>query len=170
MPHFHCQVLQYWETIVAAFRGIHVLLAKHSYAWLTREFDYRTHTQTDRQTDTGQSDLYVPLCFSGDTIMRYKWRKNGLHHIPLSFLSILLTLMSHYSALFFPVQGTEAMFYIKTFMSGPRMGEECRILTWHKREENGQKCKRNVARITVFFFSICISLFSRFLTVEVGHK
>ena len=28
-----------------------------------------THTQTDGQTDAGQSDPYVPLCFAGDTKM-----------------------------------------------------------------------------------------------------
>ena len=27
----------------------------------------QTDTETDRQTDTGQSDPYVPLCFAGDT-------------------------------------------------------------------------------------------------------
>ena len=34
--------------IVAAFRGMHVSPAKHSYAWLPRKCDYRTDTQTDR--------------------------------------------------------------------------------------------------------------------------
>ena len=29
-----------------------------------------THKHTDRQTDTGQSDPYVPLCFAGDTKTR----------------------------------------------------------------------------------------------------
>ena len=29
--------------------------------------DYWTDTQMDRQTDTGQSDPYVPLYFAGDT-------------------------------------------------------------------------------------------------------
>ena len=53
--------------IVAAFRGMHVSPAKHSYAWLPRKCDYRTDTRTDRQTDAGQSDPYVPLCFAGDT-------------------------------------------------------------------------------------------------------
>ena len=43
--------------IVAAFRGMHVSPAKHSYA-----------SVTDRQTDDGQSDPYVSLCFAGDTI------------------------------------------------------------------------------------------------------
>ena len=28
----------------------------------------QTHTRTDGQTDAGQSDPYVPLCFPGDTI------------------------------------------------------------------------------------------------------
>ena len=27
----------------------------------------QTHRQTDGQTDAGQSDPYVPLCFAGDT-------------------------------------------------------------------------------------------------------
>ena len=53
-----------WEfKIVAKFRGMHVLPAKHSYAWLPRKCDY-----TDRWTDRPrQSDPYVPLCFAGDT-------------------------------------------------------------------------------------------------------
>ena len=41
--------------IVAAFRGMHVSPAKHSYAWLPRKCDYRTDRQTDRQTD-GRTD------------------------------------------------------------------------------------------------------------------
>ena len=57
---------------VAAFQGLHVLPAKHSYAWLPRKCDYRTDRQTDGQTDAGQSDPYVPLCFAGDTkIVKY---------------------------------------------------------------------------------------------------
>ena len=28
-----------------------------------------THIHTDRQTDDGQSDPYVPLCFAGNTKM-----------------------------------------------------------------------------------------------------
>ena len=54
--------------IVAAFRGMHVLPAKHSYAWLPRKCDYRRDTRTDKQTDAGQSDPYLPLCFAGNTI------------------------------------------------------------------------------------------------------
>ena len=54
------------ENIVAAFQWMHVLPTKHNYAWLTRKCDYRTdiHTdgRTDRWTDAGQSDPYVPLC------------------------------------------------------------------------------------------------------------
>ena len=46
--------------IVAAFRGMHVSPAKHSYASVT-------DGQTDGQTDDGQSDPYVSLCFAGDT-------------------------------------------------------------------------------------------------------
>ena len=42
------------NNIVAAFRGMHVLPAKHSYAWLPRKCDYRT----DRQTP----DKVIPMC------------------------------------------------------------------------------------------------------------
>ena len=30
--------------------------------------------QTDGQTDAGQSDPYVPLCFAGDTKMQLKYK------------------------------------------------------------------------------------------------
>ena len=45
---------------MAAFRGMHVSPAKHSYASVT-------DGQTDGQTDDEQSDPYVSLCFAGDT-------------------------------------------------------------------------------------------------------
>ena len=38
--------------------------AKHSYASVT---DGQTDRRTDGQTDDGQSDTYVSLCFAGDT-------------------------------------------------------------------------------------------------------
>ena len=45
---------------MAAFRGMHVSPAKHSYAWLSRKCDYRTdrHTHTHRQTP----DKVIPMC------------------------------------------------------------------------------------------------------------
>ena len=53
---------------MAAFQGMHVSPAKHSYASVTDgRTDRRTDRQTDRQTDDGQSDPYVSLCFAGDT-------------------------------------------------------------------------------------------------------
>ena len=45
---------QIYNNIVAAFRGMHGLPAKHSYAWLPRKCDYRT----DRQTP----DKVIPMC------------------------------------------------------------------------------------------------------------
>ena len=63
---------------VAAFRGMHVSPAKHSYAWLSRKCDYRTDRHTHTQTDAGQSDPYVPLCFAGDTKIDAKWRHSNL--------------------------------------------------------------------------------------------
>ena len=47
------------KKIVAAFRGMHVSPAKHSFGKCDR--------RTDRRTDDGQSDPYVSLCFAGDT-------------------------------------------------------------------------------------------------------
>ena len=64
---------EYKTNIVAAFRGMHVSPAKHSYAWLPRKCDYRTDRHTHTQTDAGQSDPYVPLCFAGDTINGYMY-------------------------------------------------------------------------------------------------
>ena len=65
---------------------MHASPAKHSYVWLPRKCDYRTdthtHTRTDRQTDAGQSDPYVPLCFADDTKSKWhnlqvvKWRRH----------------------------------------------------------------------------------------------
>ena len=55
------------SNIVTAFRGMHMSPAKHSYAWLSRKCDYRTDRHTHAQTEAGQSDPYVPLCFAGDT-------------------------------------------------------------------------------------------------------
>ena len=67
---FLIQQICYYN-IVAAFRGMHVSPAKHSYVWLSRKCDYRTDRHTHTQTDAGQSDPYVPLCFAGDTKMVY---------------------------------------------------------------------------------------------------
>ena len=39
-----------FNNIVAAFRGMHVSPAKHSYAWLPRKCDYRDR-RSDRRTD-----------------------------------------------------------------------------------------------------------------------
>ena len=55
---------------MAAFRGINVSPAKHSFGKCDRKVwqtDRQTDGRTDRQTDDGQSDQYVSLCFAGDT-------------------------------------------------------------------------------------------------------
>ena len=52
---------------MAAFRGMHVSPAKHSFRKCDRQTDERTDGRTDRQTDDGQSDPYVSICFAGDT-------------------------------------------------------------------------------------------------------
>ena len=53
----------------------------------------RTDRQTDGQTDAGQSDPYVPLCFAGDTKTNEKYAihiKNGFIKTKIiSLLSIM---------------------------------------------------------------------------------
>ena len=51
---------------------MHVSPAKHSYAWLPRKCDYQTCRRTE--TDAGQSDPYVLLCFEGDTKTKFTAR------------------------------------------------------------------------------------------------
>ena len=63
----YVKVNSLFHNIVAAFWRMHVSPAKYSYAWLPRKCDYRTDKHTDGQTDTAQSDPYVPLWFQGDT-------------------------------------------------------------------------------------------------------
>ena len=70
----------YHINIVAAFRGMHVSPAKHSYAWLPRKCDYRTDTRTDRQTD-GRTDRQtpdkvIPMCNYASQVTQ-KGRKEG---------------------------------------------------------------------------------------------
>ena len=45
------------QNIVAAFPGMHVSPAKHSYAWLPRKCNYRTDTHTHRQ----KPDKVIPM-------------------------------------------------------------------------------------------------------------
>ena len=52
--------------IVAAFRGMHVSPAKHSF----RKCDRKVW---DGRTDDGQSDPYESLCFAGDTKTLLSW-------------------------------------------------------------------------------------------------
>ena len=59
--------------IVAAFRGMHVSSAKHSYAWLPRKLDYWTDRRTDAGQHAGQSD---PLC----TTMLRRRHKNQINN------------------------------------------------------------------------------------------
>ena len=90
-----------FSNIVAAFRGMHVSPAKHSYGWLPRKCDYWTDTQTDGQTDAGQKDPYVLLCFAGDT------KSCDIPHLfftslqPLLLLSPFLFLCFFFGKLFF---------------------------------------------------------------------
>ena len=86
------------EKIMAAFRGMHVWPAKHSYA-----------SVTDGQTDDGQSDPYVSLCFAGDTkndTMHYRWWFHSSTDILWSKISPLADVMQIAYRLFFVVTWT----------------------------------------------------------------
>ena len=85
-----------YYNIVAAFRGMHVSPAKHSYAWLPRKCDYRTDRRTHTQTDAGQSDPYVPLCFAGDTkLIAQVWWKST-QRFSLYGVHKLISIYVHY--------------------------------------------------------------------------
>ena len=47
--------------------------------------------QTDRQTDAGQSDPYVPLCFAGDTKMYTCESSIILVHLQLVFYNLKIS-------------------------------------------------------------------------------
>ena len=42
-------------------------IKEQSYAWLPGKCDYRTDRRINGQTEAGESDPYVPLCFTGNT-------------------------------------------------------------------------------------------------------
>ena len=88
-------ILFFVFNIVEAFGEMHVLPAKHSSAWLPRKPDYRTDTRTDGQTDTGQSDPYVQLCFAGDTKRSTLYKI--LHLVRISINGIWCFLSTHSS-------------------------------------------------------------------------
>ena len=56
--------------IVAAFWWMHVSPAE-TYLCVTTKKVWLPDRQIDKQTDAGQSDPYVPLCFAGDTKRTY---------------------------------------------------------------------------------------------------
>ena len=69
---------------------------RNSYAWLSRKCDYRTDRHTHTQTDAGQSDPYVPLCFAGDT--KRKRSDSVLWQKPLHPQNNLKSNMQHKNA------------------------------------------------------------------------
>ena len=75
-----CIKFQNKQNIVAAFRGMHVSPANQE------KCDYCTDRHTHTQTDAGQSDPYLPLCFTGDTksfIYLCQWYPSCLWPLPL---------------------------------------------------------------------------------------
>ena len=67
--------------IVAAFLGMHVSPAKHSYA-----------SVTDRQTDNEQINPYVSLCFAGDAkTMLHSFNPGGIKIPPWHKLYVAAT-------------------------------------------------------------------------------
>ena len=83
---------------MAAFRGLHVLPAKHSYAWLltsltTGQTDGRTDGRTNGWTDKQTPEKVIPMCryasqatqkeisakMHGNTILKSDWINNIGH-------------------------------------------------------------------------------------------
>ena len=48
--------------MLAAFRGMHVSPAKHSYVWLPRKCDYRKDRHMDGRIDRQMPDKVIPMC------------------------------------------------------------------------------------------------------------
>ena len=65
-----------WINIVAAFQGMHVLPAKHSYAWLPRKCDYRTDRHRDGRTDTEHK--LIPMCHYASQATQKQYTLNHL--------------------------------------------------------------------------------------------
>ena len=58
--------------IVTAFWGMHVLPAKHNYAWLPRKCDYQTDGRVDRQTP----DKVIPMrCYASQATQKCSIQK-----------------------------------------------------------------------------------------------
>ena len=62
---------QLWK-IVAAFRGMHMLPAKHSYTWLPRKCDCGTDRRMDRQTP----DKVIPMCHYASQVTQKGFQRN----------------------------------------------------------------------------------------------
>ena len=87
----YLDTINFEQNIVAAFQGMHMSPAKHSYVWLPRKRDYWIDGQT-RQTDARKSDPYVSLCSAGDTKIKNtakfwqkKYETNLIWSVLLSF-------------------------------------------------------------------------------------
>ena len=63
---------------MAAFRGMHVLPAKYSYAWLPRKCDYWTERRTDGQTDRQTANKVIPMCCYA--LQATQWLRGKLQH------------------------------------------------------------------------------------------
>ena len=72
---------------------MHVSPAKHSYAWLRTKVRLPDR-QTHGQTDAGQSDPYVSLCFAGNTKM------HRLHEL-ICFIQSLIVFHSLWQRLYY---------------------------------------------------------------------
>ena len=85
------KILKHYN-IVAAFIGMHVSPAKHSYALLPRKCDYQTDRHTDGRTDRQTPDKVIPMCRYASQVTYYLW-----HYLTrfLGFITIcyILTLL-----------------------------------------------------------------------------
>ena len=79
------------KNIVAAFRGMQLSPAKHSYAWLPRKCAYRTDTQTGRQTDgqTAGRRTKSSLCAA---MLRRRHKNSVSHADPITPINALCSL------------------------------------------------------------------------------
>ena len=133
---------------------MHVSPAKHSYAWLSRKCDYRTDRHTHTQTDAGQSDPYVPLCFAGDTKSISKSFLNYWHRV-----TDIANFLIHYTihigwACFGTLRHLYQIFNFFVWLRVTGEGSVPEIRTWSR----VSKYRKNLLRyITIFLHSIISS-------------
>ena len=119
---------------------MHVLPAKHSYAWLPRKCDYRT--DTDRRTDRQTPDKVIPMCRydSQATQKMYFLMTNPCTNVP----SFLVNISIHVRKVWITNFEQRAA----TLLKVDKMLKECNTICFTSRQSDALKFKSIYQRRT----------------------